>query len=878
MSKPALKPTYLKDYSPPPFLIDRAELHIELAEDATEVQSQLHIRRQPSSNTEALVLHGQDLQLQRLLVDGRILQEGRDYRLEAQQLIVHDVPDQFVLDCAVRIFPQNNSSLEGLYKSNGVFCSQCEAEGFRKITFFLDRPDVMAEYRTTLLADADRYPVLLSNGNPIDGGRLDDGRHWVTWHDPFKKPSYLFAVVAGPLAHIEDYYTTRSGRKVTLRIYTEAHNIGQCEHAMRSLQKAMRWDEEVFGLEYDLDIYNIVAVADFNMGAMENKSLNVFNTQFVLAQPQTATDHDYQGVESVIAHEYFHNWTGNRVTCRDWFQLSLKEGLTVFRDQEFSGDMGSRGVKRIDDVRILRTVQFPQDSGPMAHPVQPDSYIEINNFYTVTVYNKGAEVVRMIYNLLGRNGFRRGMDLYFQRHDGQAVTCDDFVAAMADANELNLTQFKRWYSQAGTPQIKVRDDYDPANGNYTLTLSQHCPPTPGQPHKNSFHIPIALGLLGPEGQPLPLQLEGENAPNEGTTRVLELREAEQSFQFINVQHKPLPSLLRGFSAPVKLGYDYSDADLCFLLAHDQDDFNRWEAAQQIAINTILTLCRNPKQNVSASVIDAFRQVLMDQTADPALRAYILTLPSEAYLAEQMTVVDVDGLHKARNQLRSALAQSLQHEFLAVYEQYHSDSDYCIDSESIAQRSLKNRCLDYLIQSDNPAHQQLCLTQYRSANNMTDQLAALQTLVQGNHPDRAATLADFYRRWHNEALVVDKWLNLQASAPGPDTLWQVQNLLNHEAFSIKNPNKVRALIGAFGHNPTHFHAADGSGYRFVADQVITLNEFNPQIAARLLGVFTRWRKYDTSRQELMREQLKRVLTCQNISPDVYEIVSKSLEAA
>ena len=882
MSKPALQATYLKDYSPPDFLIDQVELRIELAEESTEVQARLQLRRNPNRpRTNELVLHGQDLQLQHLALNEQPLQEGRDYRPEPQQLVISRVPDRFTLDSTVRIYPQNNTSLEGLYQSNGVFCSQCEAEGFRKITYFPDRPDVMAEYRTTLVADMDRYPVLLSNGNPVASGPLDDGRHWVTWHDPFKKPSYLFAVVAGQLAHIEDHYITGSGRKVTLRIYSEAHNIAQCKHAMRSLQKAMRWDEDVFGLEYDLDIYNIVAVGDFNMGAMENKGLNIFNTQFVLARPQTATDQDYQGVESVIAHEYFHNWTGNRVTCRDWFQLSLKEGLTVFRDQEFSADMGSRGVKRIDDVRILRTVQFPQDAGPMAHPVRPDSYIEINNFYTVTVYNKGAEVVRMIHNLLGRDGFRRGMDLYFQRHDGQAVTCDDFVAAMADANERDLGQFKRWYSQAGTPQVIARGEYDPVDRSYTLTLSQSCPPSPGQPHKKPFHIPIALGLLDPEGQAIPLQMQGENAPSDGDSRMLELREAEQSFRFVNVSHKPLPSLLRGFSAPVKLDYDYSEADLCFLLAHDSDDFNRWEAAQQLAIERILALCETAQQNEGANLsepmIEAYRRVLTDEDADPALRAYILTLPSEAYLAEQMTVVDVDGLHQARDTMRKTLAQALQNEFLAVYQRYHAPSEYCIDSASIAQRSLKNRCLDYLMQSDDPAHQQLCVEQYHSANNMTDQLAALQTLVQRDHPARAEILADFYRRWRNETLVVDKWLSLQASAPGPNTLQQVQSLLAHEAFSIKNPNKVRALIGAFCHNPIHFHAVDGTGYRFVADQVIELNKLNPQIAARLLGGFTRWCKYDASRQELMREQLNRVLACEDISPDVYEIATKSLEA-
>ena len=890
MAKP--NAIYLQDYTPPEFLIDQVELRFELAEEATEVQARLQLRRNPAgSGQQALILHGQELELLHLTLDGRPLARG-DYQLDAQQLTLPNPPEQFTLESRVRLYPQRNTSLEGLYQSSGVCCTQCEADGFRKITYFLDRPDVMAKFSTTLVADPDRYPVLLSNGNPVDSGVLDDGRHWATWHDPFKKPSYLFALVAGPLAHLEDYFTTRSGRRVTLRIYTEPQHLDQCEHAMRSLQHAMRWDEEVFGLEYDLDIYNIVAVSDFNMGAMENKGLNVFNTKFVLAKPETATDDDYQGVEAVIAHEYFHNWTGNRVTCRDWFQLSLKEGLTVFRDQEFSADMGSRGVKRIEDVRILRSVQFPQDAGPMAHPVRPDSYIEINNFYTVTVYNKGAEVVRMIHNLLGRDGFRRGMDLYFQRHDGQAVTCDDFVAAMADANQVDLSQFKHWYSQAGTPLVQATSEYDPATASYTLTLRQSCPPTPGQPQKQPFHIPFAMGLLAADGQPLPLQLEGENTASEGDSRVLELRAAEQSFRFVNVPEQPIPSLLRGFSAPLKLEYDYSDDELAFLLAHDSDDFNRWEAAQQLAIRSILALrtahqAQRPLQ-LPDKLITAYRQALCDDTADPALRAHILSLPGEVYLAEQMDVIDVDGLHFARETMRKMLAQALQNELLSTYEQFQSRdqqtrqqtrqqaSEHHIDPASIGRRSLKNRCLDYLMLL--PEHQQLGMTQFRNANNMTDQLAALQTLAQQAHPQREQALADFYQQWRHEALVVDKWLSLQATAQGPDTLQQVQSLLQHEAFTIKNPNKVRALIGAFCHNPIHFHAASGAGYQFVADQVLALNALNPQIAARLLGSFTRWRKYDTARQDLMRSHLQRILASTDLSPDVYEIAAKSLDTA
>lgn len=872
MSNP--KTIYLKDYTPPDFLIEQVELRIELAETATQVHARLHIKRNNPQQT-SLSLNGQELELLQLAVNGQTL-SAEDYQYKNDKLTIHQVPDEFILASSVQIYPQKNTSLEGLYRSSGVFCSQCEAEGFRKITFFLDRPDAMAQFRTTLVADAKRYPVLLSNGNPEDSGTLGDGRHFVTWVDPYKKPCYLFAVVAGELDYIQDHYTTRSGREVELRIYTTSQHINQCQHAMDSLQHAMRWDEEVYGCEYDLDIYNIVAVSDFNMGAMENKGLNIFNTQFVLAQPETATDQDYQGVESVIAHEYFHNWTGNRVTCRDWFQLSLKEGLTVFRDQEFSADRGSRGVQRIDDVRILRTVQFAQDASPMAHPVRPDSYIEINNFYTVTVYNKGAEVVRMIHTLLGAEGFRRGMDLYFQRYDGQAVTCEDFVAAMSDANDFDFAQFQNWYHQAGTPEIHAQGQYDEANASYHLTLRQSCPPTPGQTIKKTFHIPVKMGLLDQSGQSLPLQLAGENAPTDKNSRILELREKEQTFHFINIPQAPVPSLLQNFSAPVKLHFDYSDADLCFLLAHDNDAFNRWDASQQLAIRHILALRTAPDRPLADSISQAYQALLNDdQAADAALRAYILTLPSEAYLAEHMEVVDVEGLHWARQHMQKQLTTALEADFLKVYQHYQSDSDYMPDPDSIGRRSLKNRCLDYLMLIPDGTYQALALKQYQYANNMTDQLAALQVITWHGHPDRQQVLDDFYKQWQHQELVVDKWLSLQASDPSTGTLSQVKALMNHAAFNLSNPNKIRALIGAFCHNQIHFHAQDGSGYRFAADQVIALDAMNPQIAARLLGVFTRWRRYGNERQNLMQNQLQRVLACPNISPDVYEIVAKSV---
>ena len=874
------KTTYLNEYTPPAYCIPTVELRFELGDDFTTVYSRLRIVRADATPAGTpLVLDGQQLELVSLELDGEPVATDR-YQVDADQLSLLYPPEAFELAVITRIRPQDNASLEGLYQSSGSFCTQCEAEGFRKITYFLDRPDVMAIFTTTLAADKSRYPVLLSNGNPVASGDRADGHHWATWHDPFPKPCYLFALVAGHLRWIEDQFITGSGRAVTLRIYVEPDNISQCDHAMYSLKQAMAWDERRFGLEYDLDLYQIVAVGDFNMGAMENKGLNVFNTKYVLAKPETATDVDYQGILGVIGHEYFHNWTGNRVTCRDWFQLSLKEGLTVFRDQEFSSDLGSRGVKRIEDVRILRSSQFPQDAGPMAHPVRPDSYIEINNFYTVTVYNKGAEVIRMIQTLLGQDGFRRGMDLYFQRHDGQAVTCDDFVAAMADANDADLTQFKRWYHQAGTPELTVSDAYDAATRTYTLTVRQSCPPTPGQPHKEPFHIPLLLGLLDRNGQDLPLQQVGDDEP-QGTTRLLELREPEQVFHFVNVPERPVPSLLRDFSAPVKLNTTESDDDVRFRLAHDRDDFNRWDAGQTLAIRALLALVEDRRQGRTWMLPESFSAAFsraLTSAADPALLAQVLTLPSENYLAEQMAIVDVDGIHAAHSFVRRTLAERLRDSLLATYETLHQRErdGYRIDAVAIGQRALKNICLDYLMQIDDADLRALCLRQFREAGNMTDQIGALAPLAHCAGPERVEALTEFYDRWRQEALVMDKWLSLQASSRLSGTLAVVQGLMRHEAFSLRNPNKVRALIGVFSQaNPVHFHAADGSGYTFLADQILALNAFNPQIAARLMAAFTRWRKYDPDRQQRMQNQIERILTTPELSPDVYEIAAKSL---
>ena len=880
MSTMTPKTTRLVDYAPPPYRIPEVTLRFELGEDFTTVHSRLRVVRANGTPAgTALALDGQHLELVALELDGAPLAADR-YQVDADRLTLLDPPAEFELAVVTRIRPQDNTALQGLYQSSGNFCTQCEAEGFRRITYFLDRPDVMAVFTTTLVADRARYPVLLSNGNPVASGQLDDGRHWTTWHDPFPKPSYLFAVVAGHLKHIEDHFITRSGRKVTLRIYVEPGNIDQCDHAMYSLKQAMAWDEERFGLEYDLDLYQIVAVGDFNMGAMENKGLNIFNTKYVLAKPETATDADYQGILGVIGHEYFHNWTGNRVTCRDWFQLSLKEGLTVFRDQEFSSDLGSRGVKRIEDARVLRASQFPQDAGPLAHPVRPDAYIEINNFYTVTVYNKGAEVIRMMQTLLGRDGFRRGMDLYFQRHDGQAVTCDDFVAAMADANDADFTQFKRWYHQAGTPELTVNDDYDPGARRYTLTIRQSCPPTPGQPRKEPFHIPLALGLLDAKGHDLPLQLEGEGESG-GTTRVLELREPEHTFHFIDVPTRPVPSLLRGFSAPVRLNSTESDVDLRFRLAHDRDDFNRWDAGQTLAIRTILALVEERRQGKAWAPPESFSAALgraLTSGADPALLAQVLTLPGEGYLAEQMDVVDVDGIHAARRFVQRTLAERLREPLRTTYQTLRDQErdGYRIDAAAMGRRALKNVCLEYLMQLDAVESRALGLEQFHTASNMTDQIGALAALIHDDSPERVEALAIFYHRWRREALVVDKWLSLQATSSLPGTLAVVRELMAHEAFNPRNPNKVRALIGAFSQaNPWRFHAADGSGYTFLADRILELDAFNPQIAARLMAAFTRWRKYDLTRQERMREQLERILAVPELSPDAYEIAAKSL---
>ena len=869
---------HLKDYTPPPYLIEQVDLCFQLGETVTKVHSTLKVRRNPRGEGGALRLDGQELILKSVALDGHDLTPN-DFQVDEESLTLLDPPEAFTLDIDTEINPEANTALEGLYLSSGNFCTQCEAEGFRRITYYPDRPDVMARFTTSVVADKANYPVLLSNGNPVESGELEDGRHWVKWEDPFPKPCYLFALVAGDLALHEDSFTTLSGREVALRLYVEHRNIDQCAHAMRSLKRSMQWDEERFGREYDLDIYMIVAVSDFNMGAMENKGLNVFNSKFVLARPETATDHDYQWIEGVIGHEYFHNWSGNRVTCRDWFQLSLKEGFTVFRDQEFSADMGSRAVKRIQDVRNLRARQFPEDGGPMAHPVRPDSYIEINNFYTSTVYEKGAEVVRMVHTLLGEASFRKGSDLYFERHDGEAATVENFVAAMESASGRDLSAFSRWYAQAGTPVVTVEREYEAEAKRYTLTFRQSTPPTPGQQSKAPLVIPIAAGLVGgDDGRALPLQLDGEDAPV-GEERVLELREAEQRFRFVNVEEEPVPSLLRGFSAPVKLEVGYSDEELAFLMAFDRDSFNRWEAGQQLAAKVILGLVADRDAGrpflLNATLSAAFGELLADREADPALLAEALALPDESFLAEQMAVVEPEAIFEARLQLRRALAETHREALLTLYREQRDES-FSIEGGAMGRRALKNVALGYLMELDDETVVSLCADQFRDADNMTDAMAALRALSHHDRPEREEALGAFFERWKEDTLVLDKWFSLQATSRLPGTLDEVQRLMGHPAFSIKNPNKVRALIGAFCMaNPARFHAASGVGYRFLADRVIELNALNPQIAARLLTPLTRWRRFDTARQGKMRDELARIRDSEGLAKDVFEVVTKSL---
>ncbi|MDQ2070060.1 aminopeptidase N [Natronospira bacteriovora] len=866
----------LSEYSPPAWLVDRVDLRFELDAEKTRVHNRMALRRNPELPPQRLVLDGEGLALESLHLDGQALGAG-DYELSDDSLELETDRDELVLEVVNTIHPAANTALEGLYQSADFLLTQCEAEGFRKITWYPDRPDVMSEFRVRLEADKTRYPVLLSNGNPDESGELSGGRHFAEWHDPHPKPSYLFALVAGDLGCIEQDYTTAEGRPVRLRVYAEHRNMDQCDFALESLVNAMRWDEERFGLSYDLDVYNIVATDDFNMGAMENKGLNIFNSRFVLARPDTATDDDYLGIESVIGHEYFHNWTGNRVTCRDWFQLSLKEGLTVFRDQEFSSDRQSRAVKRIEDVRLLRSAQFPEDAGPMAHPVRPPEYEEINNFYTATVYIKGAEVLRMYHSLLGEAGFQKGMHLYFQRHDGQAVTTDDFLAAMADANDVDLSQFARWYEQAGTPVVSVREDWDEAAARYTLTLSQHTPDTAGQTGKQPFFIPVRMGLLDGQGQAMDLNRDGQPL---GRDTVLALTEREQSFTFDEVHERPVPSLLRGFSAPVKLDHDQDDAALAHLMAHDDDDFNRWDAGQRLASRAILAaheaILEGRPAAFPESIDRAFAALLADDKADPGLRAEAFKLPTEVWLAEQVEVVDPGAIAEARDALKAHLAERFRDDWRRLHEATRVSGPYRVTPEAIQQRKLNAVALDYLICDAGQADLERARQCFDEADNMSEQMAALRAIVLNGQSLSDQVLDAFYTQWQSQPLVVDKWFALQAMREDGDVLARVRELREHPAFSIRNPNKVRALFGSFANgNRRAFHARDGQAYEMMADVVLEVDALNPSIAARLVSVFNPWRRFEPVRRERMQAQIQRIAAADGLSRDVGEIVRRAL---
>ncbi len=869
---------HLSDYTAPDYRVETLALHFTLEPEATRVRAELAMvaNHDHSAGARPLHLDGDALPLEAVAIDGQALAADA-YTHDEAGLTIHQPPERFTLTTETIIAPASNTALEGLYMSSGKYCTQCEAEGFRRITFYPDRPDVLAVWTVTIDADRASCPVLLSNGNLVEENDLGEGRHRAVWHDPFPKPSYLFALVAGDLGCLEDTFTTMSGRTVDLKIWSEHGNQEKCTYAMDALKRSMTWDEERYGLEYDLDIFNIVAVGDFNMGAMENKSLNVFNSKLVLASPETATDGDYEAIEGVIAHEYFHNWTGNRVTCRDWFQLSLKEGLTVYRDQEFSADMRSHAVKRIDDVRRLRGAQFPEDASPMAHPIRPASFIEINNFYTPTVYEKGAEVIRMMERLLGRDGFRKGMGLYFERHDGQAVTCDDFVAAMADANGADLDHFKLWYSQAGTPKVSANGSYDADARVYELTLEQVTDPTPGQPDKKPLHIPFEIGLIGPNGGEMETTVEGVA----GSSHLIDLTNARQTVRFENVGAAPVPSLNRAFTAPVRLSSDLSDADSAFLMAHDTDPFARWEAGQQFGTRVLLAMIESVQKTGTCAAdpayVEAMGTTLADSSLDNAFKALALSIPGESYLADQMETVDVDAIHTAREIMRGTIARQFRDAWLAAYHGNQSSGPYSPAAEQAGQRALKNAALSYLSATGEDADIDLVVAQYRQADNMTDRLTALILLGTLETPERQAALDDFYQRFKGDDLVVNKWLSAQAMSPLPDTLDRVKAMQTHESFTIRNPNKVYALIAGFTMgNPVGFHQKSGAGYRFLADVLIELDGLNPQVAGRLVDALGRWRRQDPERQALMKAELERIRARDGLSPDLTEKIGKSLD--
>ncbi|HUE65999.1 MAG TPA: aminopeptidase N [Rhizomicrobium sp.] len=862
---------HLADYRAPGFRIRTVYLDFLLSPAATRVTARLEIARQ--SGNGPLVLAGEGQKLLTVSLDGRRLAPG-DYLLDDKSLTLPDPPAALTLEIASEIDPSGNTALEGLFLSNGMFCTQCEPEGFRRITYFLDRPDNLSVFTVRIEADREQYPVLLSNGNRIEGGELAGGRHYAVWHDPFPKPSYLFALVAGDLGVIRDSFLTMSGRMVQLAIYVEHGNEPRAHYAMDSLKRAMKWDEETYGREYDLDIFMIVAVSAFNMGAMENKGLNIFNDKVLLASPETATDDDYARIEGVVAHEYFHNWTGDRVTCRDWFQLSLKEGLTVFRDQQFSGDMRSRGVQRIQDVRALRARQFVEDAGPLAHPVQPQSYIEINNFYTATIYDKGAQVIGMLKTLVGEEGYRKATDLYFERHDGQAATVEDWVKCFEDACGRDLSQFRLWYRQSGTPVIEARGAYDASAKTYTLDLTQSLAPTPGQPEKKPMHVPVRIGLMGEAGTALPLMLNGENHAGPAT-RVLELTETFHRFTFVDVPEEPLLSLGRDFSAPAIFRTPLTRHDRATLMGRDSDAFNRWESGQTLAAEIMLEVAGEARGDTSDDYVAAIGDVLARAEQDPAFAAQMLMPPTESELAARKTPVDPVGIHTARVTLVRAIALAHRDRLARLYEHMRDAGDFSPDAKDAGRRALRNACLRYLTAADDEAAAGLADAHYRTASNMTDMIAGLAALTRMESPLRDAAFTHFYDRFRNDPLVLDKWMSLQAGSPLPETMTAVRGLMKHPAFDIKNPNRVRALVGAFSVNHLRFHNGDGSGYRLVGEVIRTLDPMNPQVAARMAGAFESWRRYDPARQELMRSELAAIQGLSGISPNLFEVTAKML---
>ncbi|EKO5216648.1 aminopeptidase N [Vibrio parahaemolyticus] len=859
---------YRKDYQAPSHTITEIDLTFDLYDNDTIVTALSTVVQKGESTT--LELDGEGLELRSVKVNG---EDWAHHEVKEASLVLSDLPAEFELEIITKIDPEANTALEGLYKSGGAFCTQCEAEGFRRITYYLDRPDVLAKYTTKVIADKATYPYLLSNGNRIAQGEAENGRHWVQWQDPHPKPAYLFALVAGDFDVLRDKYTTMSGRNVDLEIFVDKGNLDRAGHAMTSLINSMKWDEERFGLEYDLDIYMIVAVDFFNMGAMENKGLNIFNSKFVLANDQTATDRDYLGIEAVIGHEYFHNWTGNRVTCRDWFQLSLKEGLTVFRDQEFSSDLGSRAVNRIDNVRIIRGPQFAEDASPMSHPIRPDKVIEMNNFYTLTVYEKGSEVIRMYHTLLGEEGFQKGMKLYFERHDGTAATCEDFVSAMEDATGVDLKQFRLWYSQSGTPTLRVNSEYNAEAKTYALTVEQFTEATQDQAEKQALHIPFDIELYDSKGQIIPLTINGESVHS-----VLDIKQDKQTFVFENVAEQPVPSLLREFSAPVKLEYDYSDAELIFLMKHATNDFARWDASQMLLAKYIRQNVTNVQTSsevqLSEDLIDAFRGVLLDENLEPAFIAQVFSLPSINEITGWYKQIDVDAVDTVLNSITVSLSAALEDELSATYHTL-KQAEYTIDHAAIGKRALRNQCLQFLAHTDKG--NTLVKAQYEAANNMTDTIAAMSAANSAQLECREELMADYSDKWKHDGLVMDKWFALQGSNPAEDALEKVKATMNHEAFSLKNPNRTRSLIGSFlAANPVRFHDKSGSGYQFAGEILRQLNDSNPQVASRMIDPLLKFRKYDEARQAMIRAELEKLKAMDNLAKDLFEKVTKALD--